>query len=267
VPPHGVAKYTSPLFTRQSNPCTGSAARSGHASVVHARAVRGTRSGRLRLLAVPRPGSPASRCGRTQAAVETVENPLSEPIAVARAGPNSVEHCPQDARLQRTAPSRALSIVARAPLHLSNTSSPAGSLTASPLVPRPWLRLPHGSLATHPPLHNRAGPALPRRLASQSQHPHRPPCHPKTSSGPGRVSTKPSFPIFNRKAGVCGTRIPVFYTFSTGVDDAVEKRCLPPGKSRSFSSGTAPRGAPRRRKPMDFPGFRDRPPCGKCRVV
>ena len=33
---------------------------------------------------------------------------------------------------------------------------------------------------------------------------------------------KPTFPIFNRKGGVCGTRVSTFYTFSTAVDNPVD---------------------------------------------
>ncbi len=90
---------------------------------------------------------------------------------------------------------------------------------------------------------------------SPSRPPRRP--HARSSAHP-EVSAKPTFPIFNRKPGVCGTRVPLFYTFSTGVDDAVDKTYLLPAYHRSFAHERNPLALAPQRKRMDFPGFRER---------
>lgn len=43
-----------------------------------------------------------------------------------------------------------------------------------------------------------------------------------------RGHPKPIFPIFNRKRGVCGASVPEFYTFSTAVDEFVDKGAVYP---------------------------------------
>lgn len=46
-------------------------------------------------------------------------------------------------------------------------------------------------------------------------------------------TAKPLFPIFNRKGGLCGYRVPGFYTFYTGVDTSVDNWTKLPAYSRS----------------------------------
>ena len=45
---------------------------------------------------------------------------------------------------------------------------------------------------------------------------------------PPEAPKKPTFPIFNRKGGVCGTSVSTFYTFSTAVDNSVDNPALLP---------------------------------------
>jgi hypothetical protein len=45
---------------------------------------------------------------------------------------------------------------------------------------------------------------------------------------PAQTPKKPTFPIFNRKGGLCGTRVPAFYTFSTAVEKAVDNLTIMP---------------------------------------
>jgi hypothetical protein len=77
------------------------------------------------------------------------------------------------------------------------------------------------------------------------------------------AAAKSSFPIINRKAGLCGTGIPGFYTFSTAVDGVVDKSGLMPAKNRSYAKGIMPCVPYYRRKTMDFPGLSAGAPCGK----
>ena len=77
------------------------------------------------------------------------------------------------------------------------------------------------------------------------------------------VGEKPSFPTINRKGGLCGTRVSPFYTFSTGVEDAVENRGVLPAKRQASWSGTQPDWPGHKRKSMDFPGFLAWSLCGK----
>jgi hypothetical protein len=49
--------------------------------------------------------------------------------------------------------------------------------------------------------------------------------------GPSNKSDeKSTIPTINRKGGLCGTSVPAFYTFSTGVEDVVENKCFSPAK-------------------------------------
>ena len=74
---------------------------------------------------------------------------------------------------------------------------------------------------------------------------------------------KPSNPIINRKGGVCGTGVPCVCTFSTAVEDAVEKSDVSPAKRRAWRGEKAVRSACNKRKSMDFPGFYASSPCDK----
>ena len=56
---------------------------------------------------------------------------------------------------------------------------------------------------------------------------------PAGSAMPPGACEKSSFPIINRKGGVCGTRVSAFYTFSTAVEEAVEKVSFSPAKCRA----------------------------------
>jgi hypothetical protein len=83
----------------------------------------------------------------------------------------------------------------------------------------------------------------------------------------GRCCTgpeKPTFPIFNRKGGVCGRRISVFCTFSTPVDDPVDKHRVFPGNRRSICLDTRDPLSTFSSKGLDFPVFVFRRTCGKC---
>lgn len=75
---------------------------------------------------------------------------------------------------------------------------------------------------------------------------------------------KSTFPIINRKSGVCGTHVSGFYTFSTTVEAAVENDGLSPAKRRASHEEITSRATCYKRKSMDFPGFCAGPPCGKC---
>jgi hypothetical protein len=76
-------------------------------------------------------------------------------------------------------------------------------------------------------------------------------------------AAKSSFPIINRKGGLCGTSVPAFYTFSTPVDSAVDKTSFIPANVRSYDDETILRFSSCKRKTMDFPGFSAGVPCGK----
>ena len=66
---------------------------------------------------------------------------------------------------------------------------------------------------------------------------------------------KPTFPIFNRKGGVCGCRISLFCTFSTPVDEPVDKRPVFPGNRRSLFLDTGDPLSTFSSKGLDFSVF------------
>ena len=109
-----------------------------------------------------------------------------------------------------------------------------------------------------------AAPGGPPSSAGAHRRPGAPPEGHFPSTGLGTwVPEKPSFPIINRKGGVCGTGVPCVCTFSTAVEDAVEKSAVSPAKSRAWGGEKAARSACNKRKSMDFPGFYASRSCGK----
>jgi hypothetical protein len=72
-----------------------------------------------------------------------------------------------------------------------------------------------------------------------------------------------TIPIFNRKRGLCGHRVPSFSTFCTGVDIPVDTACLVPANTRSAASATPTVTRRFSPKALHFPEFRSRSPCGK----
>jgi hypothetical protein len=69
---------------------------------------------------------------------------------------------------------------------------------------------------------------------------------------PTRTPPKPTFPIFNRKGGLCGRHIPLFYTFSTTVDFSVENLGSPLQTAVLPTRKTRPTEAPVRPKHCTF---------------
>jgi hypothetical protein len=78
-----------------------------------------------------------------------------------------------------------------------------------------------------------------------------------------QTAKKPTFPIFNRKGGVCGLRLPLFCTFSTAVDDSVDNDHVPPAKSRSSHWGIPCPQGPFGTKELHFAHFPSGCTCGK----
>ena len=113
--------------------------------------------------------------------------------------------------------------------------------------------VPHPTEGEPPGRHRGTRPAPP------------PTSRPRTDSrGPADQGwEKPTFPIINRKRGLCGRRVPLFYTFSTPVDLVVDKWHLIPANALSFGqdikviSGT-PTG-----KKVQIPHFYSPHACGK----
>ncbi len=90
---------------------------------------------------------------------------------------------------------------------------------------------------------------------------------PKTRRNTARTTRHEiPFPIFNRKAGLCGLHVPSFFTFCTAVDIPVDRQTLFPAQCRSFSLEGIPRQRQPRTKGLQFPHFNPRVACGKTAV-
>lgn len=74
---------------------------------------------------------------------------------------------------------------------------------------------------------------------------------------------KPAFPIFNRKDGLCGSRLPLFCTFSTSVDSPVDKTAFIPAKEHSDPYESARSKRPLLDKALHFATFFCGLACGK----
>lgn len=225
------------------------------------------------VLLLPLPGAPAASVHRLLWILWT------EPTALPSAALTAAASCGtsvRSGRPQRT-PRRCLPMMA--PLTTGRPVSPAAPITRrqarqpEPLVPRrSWSRSCTRSA--------RASCPSPARIhAGAPSHPRMPPpsrlapipCgHHAFSTpwtGPAATSSplqqKPDFPIFNRKGGLCGLRLPTFYTFSTPVDCSVDKHNLSPAKGRSLSPDSARCNKPIVAKALHFADFLCGPTCGK----
>jgi hypothetical protein len=89
------------------------------------------------------------------------------------------------------------------------------------------------------------------------------PAVPGSSRGPKEDPLETTFPIFNRKLGVCGCCIASFCTFSTPVDDAVHNQVFLPANRWSLSSTQPAVQHPSETEEPLFPGFAYRKGCGK----
>jgi hypothetical protein len=74
---------------------------------------------------------------------------------------------------------------------------------------------------------------------------------------------KSTFPIFNRKLGLCGRCFPDFYTFSTAVDESVDKFKFTPAKRHSLSVKPNLQNRSSSSEELLFAHLSDRLPCGK----
>jgi hypothetical protein len=205
-----VAKYTSPFSTRQSS------------SLVHIPACVSSHHTPGSFLPPPLCRAPllsGPRCERTQAPGDTVENPRS---AVPLGAPGTGAAVDPDRH--PTAPS------ARDRTWLF----PRSRLEPFPNPHRPGLdpiRRPFARILSAAHLgKRRQDPAEVLISPLGGQFDRLPDSRDPSDHG----CEKSTFPIFNRKGGLCGRRVPLFYTFSTPVDEAVDKPCFRPAKRPSF---------------------------------
>lgn len=80
---------------------------------------------------------------------------------------------------------------------------------------------------------------------------------------PPSATRETTFPIFNRKAGLCGRWLPGFRTFSTAVDSTVDNLVAPPANQRSLPSERGPPSPPAQAKPLHFASPSSHHACGK----
>jgi hypothetical protein len=75
--------------------------------------------------------------------------------------------------------------------------------------------------------------------------------------------TEITFPIFNRKLGLCGRCLPGFCTFCTGVDSPVDSMTITPANRRYSPATSTPSHSPSTTKALHFPRITHQHPCGK----
>jgi hypothetical protein len=208
-----------------------------------------------------------TRCKRTQAPVDTVETAPAESLY----RPPSSNLCGPTLTYGRSQRTGRPTPPAMRPL------APPSAINLSAKNTRGSLKdLPRGQLSGERCSPNSHRSTICSRLPLDSYAGNR---EFERADGPSRVSLSPNgrgygrspnaaylettFPIFNRKLGVCGRCIASFCTFSTPVDDAVDNWVVSPAKRSSLPTAQhAFHHVTETEEPL-FPGFVCQQGCGK----
>jgi hypothetical protein len=153
-------------------------------------------------------------------------------------------YCGQDRVAPRSQANRAQTPVDR-PLHLAAPGAPSTNRSALPRTicppPAAALDLSFASCFCS------SLPKQPRQAQSATQ----------------TTPTEITFPIFNRKLGLCGRCLPGFCTFCTGVDSPVDSTTVTPANRRYIPATSTAACSPSTTKALHFPRITRHQPCGK----